>query len=89
MSDKVPLGFWCEVPGLFNIFYVDPLVMSIPAIEGQHGIAVPVHTTVQENRPLAFRTMAVNLHIICRFAHPSFPIIDLADPTYKLNYKEP
>ena len=64
MSDKIPLGFWCKVLGLFNIFYVDPLVMSIPAIEAQHGIAIPVHTAVQENRPLAFWTLAVDLHIV-------------------------
>ncbi len=76
MRDKVLLGFWCEVFGLLNIFYVDPLVMPIPAIEAQHGIAVPVHTTVQKNRALAFRALAVNLHIISRFAHSSFPIID-------------
>ena len=74
MSDKVPLGFRCEVPGFFNIFYVDPMVMPIPAIEAQHGIAVPVHTTVQKNRPLAFRALAVDLHIISRFVHSSFPI---------------
>ena len=76
MSDKVPPGFWCEVLGLLNIFYVDPLVMPIPAIEAQHSIAVPVHTTVQKNWALAFRALAVNLHIISRFAHSSFPITD-------------
>ncbi|SVD29972.1 uncharacterized protein METZ01_LOCUS382826 [marine metagenome] len=76
MSDKVPLGFWCEVLGLLNIFYVDPMVMPIPAIEAQHGIAVPVHTTVQKNRTLAFRALAVDLHIISKFAHSSFPNID-------------
>jgi len=76
MSNKVPLGFWCEVPGLLNIFYIDPMVMPIPAIEAQHSIAVPVHTAVQENRTLAFRAMTVNLHIISRFAHSSFSIFD-------------
>ena len=76
MSNKVPLGFWCKVLGLLNIFYVDPLVMPIPAIEAQHGIAVPVHTAVQENRALALRALTVNLHIVFRFVHSPFPIID-------------
>ena len=52
MSDKVPLGFWCKVLGLLNIFYVDPLVMPIPAIKAHYGIAIPVHTAIQKNRTL-------------------------------------
>ena len=61
MSDQVSLGFWCEVFGLLNIFYIDPLVMPIPAIESQYGIAIPVHASIQENRSLAFWTLAVDL----------------------------
>ena len=76
MSDEIPSGFWCEILGLLNIFYADPLVMPIPAIEAQHGIAVPVHTAVQKNRALALGALAVNLHIISRFVHSSFPITD-------------
>ncbi len=64
MGDEVPLGFWCEVFGLLNIFYVYPLVMAIPAIEAQHGIAIPVHTTVQKNWPLTFLALTVDLQII-------------------------
>ncbi len=61
MGDKIPLGFWCEVFGFLNTFYIDPLVMPIPAIETQHGIAIPIHTTVQENWPLTFLALTVDL----------------------------
>jgi hypothetical protein len=69
MSDKVPFGFWGEVLGLFNIFNVNPLIMSIPTIEAQYGIAIPVHTAVQKNRALAFWALAVNLHIVSQWVH--------------------
>tara|TARA_B110000196_G_scaffold307943_1_gene308102 strand:- start:1948 stop:2133 length:186 start_codon:yes stop_codon:yes gene_type:complete len=61
MSDQVSLGFWCEVFGLLYIFYIDPLVMSVPAIETQNGIAIPVHASVQENRSLTFLALAMDL----------------------------
>ena len=61
MSDQVSLGFWCEVFGLLNIFNIEPLVMPIPAIETQNGIAIPVHASVQENRSLTFLALAVDL----------------------------
>jgi hypothetical protein len=61
MSDKVPLGFWREVFSVLNIFYIDPLVMPIPAIQAQYGITIPVHTAVQENGALTFLAQAVNL----------------------------
>lgn len=61
MSDQVSLRFWCEVFGLLYIFYIDPLVMSIPAIEAQYGIAIPVHASIQENRPLTFLALTVDL----------------------------
>ena len=64
MSNQVPFGFWCEAFRLFNIFDVDPLVMPIPAIEAEYGIAIPVHTAVQKNRALALRAPTVNLHIV-------------------------
>ena len=64
MSNKISFGFRREVLGRFNIFYVDPLVMPIPAIKAHYGIAIPVHAAVQENRPLAFWTLAVDLHIV-------------------------
>ena len=61
MSDQVLLGFWCEVFGLLYIFYIDPLVMSVPAIETQNGIAIPVHASVQENGSLTFLALAMDL----------------------------
>ena len=64
MSDEVSLGFWCEVFGLLNIFNIDPLVMPIPAIEAQYSIAIPVHTSVQENRSLTLWALAVDLYIV-------------------------
>ena len=69
MRDKVQFGFRCKIFGRFNIFYVDPLVMPIPAIEAQYGIAMPVDGAVQKNRPLTFRALTVNLHIVFRFMH--------------------
>ncbi len=64
MGDKIPFGFWCKVFGLLNIFYIGPLVMPIPAIEAQHGIAIRVHSTVQKNWPLTFLALTVDLQII-------------------------
>ena len=64
MSDQVSLGFWCEVFGLLNIFNIEPLVMPIPAIEAQDSIAIPVHTSVQENRSLTLWALAVDLYIV-------------------------
>ena len=61
MSDQISLGCWCEVFGLLYIFYIDPLVMPVPAIETQYGIPIPVHASVQENRSLTFLALAMDL----------------------------
>jgi hypothetical protein len=81
MRDKVQFGFRCKVCGRFNIFYVDQLVMPVPAIEAQYGVTMPVDGAVQKNRTLTFLALTVNLHIVFGFLHKISPVIDLQSTT--------
>ena len=46
MSYQVPFGFGGQVFMGIQVFYVDPLVMAIPAIESYNRITVPVHGVI-------------------------------------------
>ena len=46
MSYQVPFGFGGKVFMGIQVFYVDPLVMPIPAIESYNRIAVPVYRVI-------------------------------------------
>jgi hypothetical protein len=47
ISDQLGLGIHMKF--FFDIFKVDPFVMSIPAIQRDDGITVPIGTVIQEN----------------------------------------
>ena len=51
IGDQLGLGIDVEI--LLNIFKVNPLVMSVPAIQRDDGITVPVGTVIQENGRIA------------------------------------
>jgi hypothetical protein len=47
IGDQLGLGVYVEI--IFDIFKVNPLVMSVPAIQRDDGITVPIGTVIQEN----------------------------------------
>ncbi len=69
MSYQVAFGFGCQVFAGFQIFYVDPLVMAVPAIERYNAIAIPIHCTVQKDRSLAFIATPLNFVNILMLVH--------------------
>ena len=60
-----------------QVFYVDPLVMAIPAIESYNRIPVPVHRVIQKDRPLAFLAASVNFVNILILAHYLIALVSL------------
>jgi hypothetical protein len=47
------LGLGINVEFLFDIFKVNPFVMSVPAIQRDDGITIPIGTVIQENGRIA------------------------------------
>jgi hypothetical protein len=47
VGDQLGLGINVEIP--FDIFKVNPFVMSVPAIQRDDRITVPIGTVIQEN----------------------------------------
>jgi hypothetical protein len=47
------LGLGINVKFLFDIFKVNPFVMSVPAIQRDDGITIPIGTVIQENGRIA------------------------------------
>ena len=43
MSYQIAFGFGSQVFAGIEVFYVDPLVMAVPAIERYNAIAIPIH----------------------------------------------
>ena len=69
ISDHV--GFRINVQGFFQVLNVDPFVVTVPAVQSQYGIAVPVRTVVKKNRPLACSAMTLDFHWISPGSHRS------------------
>ena len=46
MGYKITFGFRRKFFVSIQILYIDPLVMSVPAIECYNGIAIPIHRIV-------------------------------------------
>jgi hypothetical protein len=47
------LGLGINVEFFFDIFKIKPLVMSVPAIQRDDGITVPISAVIQENGCIA------------------------------------
>jgi hypothetical protein len=61
------LGIYVEI--LFDIFKVNPLVMAIPTIQRDDGIAVPIGTVIQENGRIALVAEPMNFDCISCCSH--------------------
>ncbi len=64
------LGLGINVNVLFDIFNTDPLVMAVPAIQRDDGIAVPVCAVVQKNGCTAPVAKAMNFDCTSFYKHP-------------------
>jgi hypothetical protein len=69
MSYQVAFGFGCQVFAGIQVFYVDPLVMAVPAIERNNAIAIPIHRAVQKDWSLAFIATPLNFVNVLMLVH--------------------
>ena len=69
MSYQIAFGFGSQVFAGIQVFYVDPLVMAVPAIERYNIITIPIHRTVQKDRPLAFIATSLNFMNVLMLIH--------------------
>jgi hypothetical protein len=54
------LGLGIDVNIVFDIFKIDPFVMSVPTVQRADGVTVPIGTVVQENGRIALVAKAMN-----------------------------
>jgi hypothetical protein len=69
MGYQVAFGFGGQIFAGIEVFYVDPLVMTVPAIERYNAVAIPVHCAIQKDGSLAFFATPMNFVIILMLVH--------------------